>query len=163
MALRDESTREPFWRRMASATMAALAILLLATSLWRQRMANEQVLYMQAAADQWAYYNSKAALADQYRLFSDLLAPEDSHRQIYQQNFEKYDQQKAQIQEEAQQSEAASGGLAQQLRSFSFAEAALEFSIVVCFLAIFTGRSPFWYTAILGAAAGVALVCLAFV
>jgi len=156
-----EHAHDSFSRR-TGAGMAIIAACLAVVAVSGHIATTEELLAQQKASDQWAYYQAKSLRRYQSDVARDILAqmPGEKAAQAtekYSKNLEKYIKDGEEIKKKAEEFEAESALSGHRALRYHFGEVFLELAIVFCSLAILSKRSAFFYVAIAGAAAGLAI------
>ena len=153
-----EHAQGPFDKRVA-ATMAIIAAALAIVAVLGQLANTEELLDQQKASDQWSYYQAKSIRRYQSEFARDLFASlkNDSMKEEYTKNAEKYRHDDEEIQKEAQGLEQESHLNGRHAHRLHFGEVFLEIAIVFGSLAILTKRPLLWYASIVLGLTGVAV------
>ncbi len=156
-----EHAREPFDKKVA-VTMAIIAALLAIVSVLGHILSTEELLAQQKASDQWAFYQAKDIRRYDSEIAQDMLKALKSGEleervKHYGGNAEKYEKDRAGIQEEAMKLEAERDHKGAQALRLEISEVFLEMGIVFASLAILTKRPMVWYTSMIAALVGVSL------
>jgi hypothetical protein len=151
--------REPFDKRVA-VTMAIIAALLAIVSVAAHIFATEELLAQQKASDQWAYYQAKDIRRYDSEIAQDFLKAlksdsTEERLKHYGDNASKYEQDRADIQNEARAFEAERDVKGMQALRLEIGEIFLEIAIVFASLAILTKQPWVWYGSLLTAGGGV--------
>jgi hypothetical protein len=164
---RSEEARSGFDRKVA-ATMAILAVLLAADTLFGHRAHTEEILNQAKASDQWAYYQAKAIrrttndVAAQLATALSAGTPAASKAiDGFTQSVQRYEREAAEIQKQAEELERERDREAAKANRFDLAEIFFEVALVACSIAILTKRRAVWLASLAVAAAGVMVVLTA--
>ncbi len=156
-----ERAKEPFDRKVA-VTMAIVAALLAIVTVLGHIYSNEEILAQQKASDQWAFYQAKDIRRYDSEIAVDVLkalpgtaAPERLKR--YGDNADKYEKDRAAIQEKAGEFEKERDVTGKQALRFEVSEVFLEIGIVFASLAILSKRALVWWASMFSAAVGVCI------
>jgi hypothetical protein len=149
---------DPFDKRVA-ASMAIIAALLAIVSVGAHIYTTEELLAQQQASDQWAYYQAKDIRRYDSEIALDVLkasnnASIEKRLQHYNDNAERYDKDRAEIQNKARELEAERDLNQRRAFRLEFGEIFLEVGIVLASLSILIKAAPIWYAALLSATAG---------
>ncbi len=158
---RVEESHSPF-DRYVSVTMAILAVLLAADSLFSHRAHTEELLNQAQASDQWAYYQAKSIRRAMYEMGGELTkltnAPASPETQAvataFKNNVAKYEKDGEAIQEQARDLEKERDLFSKRANRYDLAEIFFEIAIVACSLAILTKRREMWLASIALGAVG---------
>ena len=140
-------------------TMAILAVLVAAVSLFGHRAHTEEMLMQTKATDHWAYYQAKEIRRRNYELFVDEMSvfalqkseQADKIKEKYQKEIERYKLEGQDIQAEARKAEAEVEAERRHANYFDLGEVLLEAALVICSITVLTRKRFFWY---LGSALG---------
>jgi len=151
--------QEPFDKRVA-ASMAIIAALLAIVSVGAHIYTTEELLAQQQASDQWAYYQAKDIRRYDSEIALDVLKATkndsiDKRLQHYNDNAERYDKERAEIQNKARELEAERDLHQKQAFRLEFGEIFLEVGIVLASLSILIKAPAIWYASLLSAIAGI--------
>lgn len=154
-----EHAREPFDKKVA-VTMAIIAALLAIVSVLSHILSTEELLAQQKASDQWSFYQAKDIRRYDSEIALDVLKAmkaEGAEERVkhYLDNANKYENDRAGIQEQAQEYQTESELKGRQALRMEIGEVFLEVGIVFASLAILTKRSPVWWISILSALTGI--------
>src|ERR1700733_6550761 len=156
-----EHAREPFDRKVA-VSMAIIAAMLAIVTVLGHILSNEEILSQQKASDQWAFYQAKdirrydsEIAIDVLKGFQDAVAPERLKR--YVDNADKYEKDRAAIQEKAADFEKERDVTGKQALRLEISEVFLEIGIVFASLAILSKRPLVWWASMVSAAVGVCI------
>ncbi|HEY6344537.1 MAG TPA: DUF4337 domain-containing protein [Bryobacteraceae bacterium] len=157
----SHEAREPFDKRVA-VTMAIIAALLAIVSVAAHINSTEELLAQQKASDQWAYYQAKDIRRYDSEIAQDFLGAlkaggSEERQKHYKDNAARYDNDRAEIQKEAQQLEAERDVKGKQALRLEIAEIFLEIGIVFASLAILSKQPLVWYGSIATAGVGVVI------
>ncbi len=140
--------------------MAVVAALLAVVSVFGQLMVTEELVSVQKASDQWAYYQAKSTRRYESEIARDVLKMRGGDEQLathYDGNIEKYAKEGEAIQDKARDLEHESERAGKKALRLHLGEIFLEIAIVFSSLAILTKRSLIWYIAMGAAATGSAV------
>jgi hypothetical protein len=156
-----EHAREPFDKKVA-VTMAIIAALLAIVSVLGHILSTEELLAQQKASDQWAFYQAKDIRRYDSEIAQDMLkalksGDADERVKHYGGNAEKYEKDRAGIQDLAKEFEAERDHKGAQALRLEIGEVFLEIGIVFASLAILSKRPMVWYTSMVAALVGVTL------
>ena len=156
-----EKAREPF-DKMVAVSMAIIAALLAIVSVLGHIYSNEELLAQQKASDQWAFYQAKDIRRYDSEIAVDVLkavqnAAAEERLKHYQENADKYEKDRKDIQEKADEFQAESGLKGKQALRLEIGEVFLEIGIVLASLAILSKRAVMWWASMGSAAVGVAI------
>ncbi|MGO9640456.1 MAG: DUF4337 domain-containing protein [Candidatus Acidiferrales bacterium] len=151
-------------------TMAILAVLVAAVSLMGHRTHTEELLSQTKATDQWAYYQSKDIRRRSYEVLLDELgvfalqspAQAEQIKSKYEKEVERYKNEQAEIQIEAQKLEDEVKMLERRADRFDLGEVLLEAALVICSITLLTRKRIFWVLGTLAALAGAAIAATGF-
>jgi hypothetical protein len=154
-----------------SLTMAVLAVLVAVVSLLGHRAHTEEVVLQAKSSDQWAYYQAKNIREHEDTLFTDmagLLVTNDAAaiakaREKYSQEAERYKQEKAEIQKQAQDLEHEVATERSRADRYDLAEVFLEIALVITSITLLSGRRIFWHLGIVMSVVGVVVAVWAAV
>jgi len=151
--------QEPFDKRVA-ASMAIIAALLAIVSVGAHIFTTEELLAQQQASDQWAYYQAKDIRRYDSEIALDVLKATkneaiDKRLQHYNDNAERYDKERGEIQNKARELEAERDLHQKRAIRLEFGEIFLEVGIVLASLSILTKAPVIWYASLLSAIAGI--------
>jgi hypothetical protein len=156
-----EHAKEPFDRKVA-VTMAIIAALLAIVTVLGHILSNEEILAQQKASDQWSFYQAKDIRRYDSEIAIDVLkglqnavAPDRLKR--YTDNADKYEKDRAGIQEKALDFEKERDVTGKQALRLEVSEVFLEIGIVFASLAILTKRAMVWSVSMVSAAVGVCM------
>lgn len=159
-----QEAKEPFDKRVA-ATMAIIAATLAVVSVSGQIMIAHELLFQAKAADRWAQYQAKSIRRFSAESTRDLLTSSKSDQALiakYGQAMEHYKKDSEDISKIAEGFEQDSETAGAKAMRLHFGEVFLEVAIVFSSLAILTKRDFVYWAAVICAAAGVVLGCLAY-
>lgn len=153
-----------------SVTISMLAVLVAGDTLLSHRAHTEELLLQTRATDQWAYYQAKDIRLHEMQAFADVLdalVPPSSEkaqavRQKYVNEVNRYQSDKGNIGEKAQELEKEREVIGRRADRFDGGEALLEVGLVICSITLLTKRRLFWFGGILMGAIGVALALTGF-
>lgn len=153
-----------------SVTISMLAVLVAGVTLLSHRAHTEELLLQTRATDQWAYYQAKDIRLHEMQAFADVLdvlAPPSNEkaqavRQKYVNEVNRYQSDKGDIGEKAQELEKEREAIGRRADRFDGGEALLEVGLVICSITLLTKRRLFWVGGILIGATGVALALTGF-
>ena len=153
-----------------SVTVAILAVLVAGVTLLGHRAHTEELLLQTQAADEWAYYQAKNIRRHEMEAFADVLdalaPPGDGKAQAVRQKYlnevKRYDSDKGDIGEKAQELEKERDLTGRRADRFDGGEALLEVGLVICSITLLTKRRLFWFGGMLIGAAGVTLAVTGF-
>ena len=151
-------------------TMAILAVLIAAASLFGHRSTAEGILYQNKASDQWAYYQAKNIRKHSYTQFADLLGlvelkDKDKGEQViekYKKEADRYDDEQKEIEKTAREFEDETKSEQQKANRFDLGEIILEASLVITSVTMLTKIRIFWFLGILTALVGVIISASGF-
>ena len=156
-----EHAKEPF-DKMVAISMAIIAALLAIVSVGSQIYTKEELLAQQQASDQWAFYQAKDIRRYDSEIAFDVLKATkseaaDQRLKHYSDNAERYDKDRAEIQNKARELEAERDLHEKRAFRMEFGEIFLEVGIVLASLSILSKMPKVWYLALISAAAGVGI------
>jgi hypothetical protein len=143
--------------------MAAIALLLLPVTIDRRRMTAEEEIYHEKASDQESFAETKRARVAQMELGEELIGKMTSKelsertRAQYARSIERYRKETAEISAEALKDQETEFLLHRKATRLYWAEALLEFAILVCSAVILLRHALLWYAALVSALGGAAL------
>ena len=145
-----------------SLTMAVVAVLVATISLLGHRAHTEEILLQNKTTDTWAYYQAKNLRLNNLQALNDVMGALEGKNEKAEQvqkrfedNIEKYGEEKNEIQNEAHALEAELRHETQRANRFDLAEVFLEISLVVTSITLLTGRKHYWMLGMALAAAGI--------
>lgn len=170
MSANDELTEhvhhahDSFDKRVA-ASMAIIAAMLAIVSVGARIYTTEELLAQQQASDQWAYYQAKDIRRYDSEIALDVLKATknetvDKRLQHYNDNAERYDKERAEIQNKARELEAERDLNQKRAFRLEFGEIFLEVGIVLASLSILTKASTIWYASLVSAGAGLVVATM---
>jgi len=153
-----------------SVTMAILAVLIAAVSLFGFRSHDDEILAMTKATDQWSYYQAKDTRQHTYEILLDLSAADESPnnpkaaevRKKYAAEIDRYKKQGDQIQSDARSLEQQAENAGRRGDRLDVGEGFLEAALVVASLTILTRRKAYWFGGILLGIVGVGVALSSF-
>jgi hypothetical protein len=156
-----EHAKEPFDKKVA-VTMAIIAALLAIVSVTAHIFSTEELLAQQRASDQWSFYQAKDIRRYNSEIAADMLKlmkgdGVDERLKHYTDNAEKYDKDRADIQNEAKALQAESESKGRKTLRLEIGEVFLEIGIVFASLAILSKRRLVWSISIISACVGVGI------
>ena len=156
-----EKAKEPFDKKVA-VSMAIIAALLAIVSVLGHILSNDELLAQQKASDQWAFYQAKDIRRYDSEIALDVLkslptAAAADRLKHYSDNAEKYEKDRADIQEKAKEYQAESDLKGRQSLRLEISEVFLEVGIVLASLAILSKRAIAWWASLASAAAGICI------
>jgi uncharacterized membrane protein YcjF (UPF0283 family) len=148
-----------------SVTMAILAVCVAVVSLLGHRAETEELLFQNHATDQWSYYQAKNIRRHNYEMAEDMLAlvefkdkaAADKVRAEYHKEADRYTKEQADIEEQAKDLENESAKEHRKADRFDLGEVFLEVGLVICSLALLSGKRAFWFLGIVSGVAGLAV------
>ena len=160
---RAEKAHEDRGMAPVSLTMAIVAVLVATVSLLGHRAHTEEILLQNKTTDQWAYYQAKNLRLNNLQALSDVMSTLDGKNEKAEQvqkrfegNIEKYNEEKKEIQNKANELETELTHDTQRANRFDLGEVFLEISLVVTSITLLTGRKHYWMLGMALAAAGLA-------
>jgi len=160
---RAEKAHEERGMAPVSLTMAIVAVLVATVSLLGHRAHTEEILLQNKTTDQWAYYQAKNLRLNNLQALSDVMSALDGKNEKAEQvqkrfegNIEKYNEEKKEIQNKANELETELTHETQHANRFDLGEVFLEISLVVTSITLLTGRKHYWMLGMAMAAAGLA-------
>ncbi len=160
-----ERVRRPSDRAIG-VTMAIVAALLAVVTMMGHRLHTEEVVLQTKAVDGWAYYQAKNSRFHMYATDAKLASLFGANGTATAADFvKKGDEERQQAEEIRAQNEHLDDETQQAARGATFFDAAeicLEVAIVLCSIALLTGRRAFWFASFAGTAAGIAIAATAF-
>jgi hypothetical protein len=160
---RAEKAHEDRGMAPVSLTMAIVAVLVATVSLLGHRAHTEEILLQNKTTDQWAYYQAKNLRLNNLQALSDVMSALDGKNEKAEQvqkrfegNIEKYNEEKKEIQDKANELETELTHETQRANRFDLGEVFLEISLVVTSITLLTGRKHYWMLGMALAAAGLA-------
>jgi hypothetical protein len=144
------------WTLPVAITISILAVLVAMATLMGHRSSIEAVLLQTQATDQWAYYQAKNGRMHQMQLDADMLGvltPVDKEkaaalREKYQQEVERYENDKDEISEKAKEFEKERAVISRREDRFDAGEVILDIALIICSLTLLTRIKAFWYSGI---------------
>jgi hypothetical protein len=158
-----EHAKEPFDRKVAL-TMAVIAAVMAIVSVAGQILTTEELLTQQKASDQWSFYQAKDIRRYESDIARDMMAALSAGPAAvnkYAANMDRYDKDRADIQNEARKLEQESHAHGDKALRTHIGEVFLEIGIVLASLAILTKRRPMWFASMLSAGLGAAIAATA--
>ncbi len=158
-----EHARDPFDRNVAL-TMAVIAAVMAIVSVSGEILTTDELLNQQKASDQWAFYQAKDIRRYESDIARDMMAALSAGPAAinkYAANMDRYDKDRADIQNEAKRLEEESHVHGAQALRTHVGQIFLEIGIVLASLAILTKRRPMWFAAIFCALAGAGVAATA--
>jgi uncharacterized membrane protein YcjF (UPF0283 family) len=148
-----------------SVTMAILAVCVAVVSLLGHRAETEELLFQNHATDQWSYYQAKNIRRHNYEMAEDMLAlvefkdkaAADKVREQYHKEAERYTKEQSDIEEQAKDLENESAKEHRKADRFDLGEVFLEIVLVICSLALLSGKRMFWFLGMVSGVAGLAV------
>jgi hypothetical protein len=145
-----------------SVTMAILAVCVAVVSLLGHRSHTEELLMQNRASDQWSYYQAKNIRRHNYEMSLDLLSLVEFKdkeqaakvRDKYQKEAERYTKEQAEIEEQAKDLEKESAQAQRKGDRFDLGEVFVEIGLVICSLALLTGKRFYWLLGVIAGLAG---------
>ena len=156
--------RDPFERTVA-ASMAIIAALLAIVSVLGQHFNTEELLKEQESADQWAFSQAKDIRRYSAQVAQDTLTASKADSNLvqrYAKEGARYDQERREIQHQAQELQAESARNGKRANRFHLAEVLLEIAIVLSSLAILSKSRYFFWLGTGSSLVGVLLGATAF-
>jgi hypothetical protein len=157
---RDEKER---WTLHVALSTAIIAVLAAIAGLMGNHHANEAVLEQIKSSDKWSYYQSKSIKSELAASTGQLITamgkelPPD-----YNDKLARYEKQKAEITEQAQEAEKSSEEHLKRHITFSRGVTIFQIAIAISAIAILTKKKTMWYVSMLLAAAGSVFLVLGF-
>jgi len=151
-------------------TMAVLAVLVATASLLGHRSSVEEVVLQNKVTDQWSYYQAKNIRRHTDELFADLTTvvttkDEDGMaklREKYRTEASRYKDEQNELNSKARELEAESALVHKKTDRFDLGEVFLEIALVITSITLLSGRRLFWHFGLVMSAAGILLVCSAW-
>ena len=148
-----------------SLAISILAVLVAMVTVLGHRSHTEAVLQQARASDQWNLYQAKNIRSNNTQVAIDLLQLQPSsnaaaveHKiEEYKARIEKWKEDLAEEQKQAQEFEAEVIHAEKQAARFDIGEAMLQISVVLCSITLFTRRKLYFYLGL--AIGGVGLLC----
>ena len=139
-----------------SVTMAILAVLVAVVSLMGHRSHTEELMTQNQATDQWSYYQAVNIRRHNYEMGIDLLSmvefknkeQAEKVQEDYRKQAEDYKKEQTEISDKAKEFEGESAGAQHKADRFDLGEVFLEVSLVICSLALLSGKRFFWFLGI---------------
>jgi hypothetical protein len=161
-----EKARSHVERRIG-VTMAAVAALLAVVTLMGHRLHTEEVLLQTKATDGWAFYQAKNGRFHMYSTDAALaeLTASDRARALAADWKKKAEDERSQaedIRKANEHLEEETQAAARAANFFDAAEICLEVAIVLCSVALLTGRAAYWQLSFLPAAIGAGIALLGY-
>lgn len=146
-------------------TMAILAVLVAAVSVFGHRAHTEELLHQTKATDQWAYYQAKDIRRHTYELFLDetsVFALQNSEqieklKEKYTKEVERHHEEQKEIETEAQKAEDEVKLQQRRADRFDLGEVMLEAALVICSITLLTRKRIFWGLGMVLGLAGLAI------
>ena len=153
-----------------SLTMAILAVLIATVSMLGHRSHTKEILRLNEATDQWAYYQAKNIRLNTLEALSEVLtALENTKAERAQQvqkkfhdDIDKYRDQKNDIQNKARGLEAEVGLASRRADRFDLGEVFLEIALVVTSITLLTDKRTYWYFGLVLATVGIVAAARGF-
>lgn len=153
-----------------SFTMAVLAVLVAVVMVLGHRSHTEEILLQNRVTDQWAYYQAKTLHRNNLESLRDLMSvlqgkdPEKTEavQKKFEASIEKYADDQKEIEHEARALESELQQMGRRADRFDMGEVLLEIGLVVTSITLLTGRRPYWYMGMGFGAAGLLVVCTAY-
>ena len=147
--------------RRIGLTMAIMASALAVVTLMGHRLHTEEVLLQTKATDGWAFFQAKNGRFHMYTAdatLAELTAGERGQAiaETWKKKAEEERSQAEDIRKANEHLEEETQAAARQANFFDIGEIFLEVGIVLCSVALLTGRAMFWHLAFVPAAIGVA-------
>lgn len=151
-------------------SMAILAVFVAAISLMGHRMHTEEILTETLATDTWAQYQAKSIRERSYEVFLDQLsvfsvqseAKEESLKEKYSKEVERYHEEMKQLTEKATDYEKEVGLIQKKGDRFDLAEVLMEAALVICSITLLTKKKAFWMMGLVLAVVGLVLATTGF-
>jgi hypothetical protein len=158
-------------------TAAVLAVLAALGSLLSGHAANQAILAMSRASDQWSYYQSKSTKGHLYEVGADIVAALGPHRQEkagaspsdskalerFRTEARRYEREKAEIEHEAQAIQKESGQELHKHHRFALAVAAFQVGIVLASVSLLVRLKGLYALSLVAGAAGIVALVLGLV
>jgi Domain of unknown function (DUF4337) len=146
-------------------TLAVLALFVAVATLIGNGASKEELLLQSQEADQWAFFQAKNSGLRSAQSTVDLLAalqPINKElaaaiREKYAKEAERYTEEKAEAQKEAQSLRQERLLTARRGARYESAEVILEISLIICTFTLLTSAKGFWYAGMLLGAVGVVI------
>jgi hypothetical protein len=146
-------------RRVVGLTTAVGAALLAVVTLMGHRLHTEEIVIQTKAADGWAYYQAKNSRFHMYAADAKIAALIGPQGSAVAADWErKADEEKRQAEEARGANERLDEetvAIARRASLFDAAEVCLEVAIVLCSIALLTGRLAYWRVSFVGSGLGV--------
>ena len=151
-------------------TLSILAVLVAIATLLGHRAASEEILLQTKASDQWAYFQAKNIRLHEVESVADMfatLAPADKEkaeqvREKYLKEAERYEKDKDEISEKANELEKERGVAGKRADHFDAGEVVLEIALIICSLTLLTKKKAFWLSGIALGAVGLVVTVSGF-
>ena len=147
---------------VSAITAAVLAVLAAVGSLLSGHAANQAILKQSEASDQWAYYQSKSTKGHLYEVGRDIVAvlsgtsgPSKSSLDRFEQQINKYDQEKDKIKEKAEELQKESKHEFAQHHYYSLGIASFQVGIVLASISILVHHRATWWLSLAGGLVGI--------
>ncbi|MGB2628598.1 MAG: DUF4337 domain-containing protein [Candidatus Acidiferrum sp.] len=144
-------------------TLAILAVFIAISTLMGGGASKEEILLQSQEADQWAFFQAKndgLRIAQSAVVLLSTLAPVDKEaaaaaREKYEREVERYTEEKAEAQTEAQKLRAERLLTERRGHRYEAAEVILEIGLILCTFTLLTNRKAFWFSGIVLGAIGI--------
>jgi hypothetical protein len=146
-------------------TLAILAVFIAVATLLGNRASKEEILLQSQEADQWSFFQAKndgLRISQSNVVLLGALQPVDKEiaaaaREKYQKEVERYTEEKAEAQKEAQDLKQERVLTEQRGFRYETAEVILEIGLILCTFTLLTNKKAFWYLGILLGAVGIVI------
>jgi len=151
-------------------TMAALAVLVAASSLLGHRTHTEEILLQNKVTDQWSYYQAKNIRRHTDELFADLTTvittkDEEGMAKLgekYRAEADRYKDEQKELDAKARELEQETELARHKADRFDLGEVFLEIALVITSITLLSGRRIFWHLGLLLAVGGFVVTCTAW-
>ena len=162
-AVEEKNEEKERWTLHVALSTAIIAVLAAIAGLLGNHHANEAVLEQIKASDKWSYYQSKSIKAELASSVSQLLLAMDKPLPAdNRQKAERYEKEKFEIKEQADEAEKGSAMHLREHVVFSRSVTIFQIAIAISAIAILTRKKAVWYVSIVLAAAGTFFLALGF-
>jgi hypothetical protein len=146
-------------------TAAVLAVLAALGSLLSGHAANQAILAMSRASDEWSYFQAKSTKGHLYEVGADIVAalgtaPRDSAVEHFRKEAKRYEQEKAQIERDAERVQEESRHELHKHHRFALAVAAFQVGIVLASVSLLVRLKGLYALSLVAGAAGLVAMFL---
>jgi hypothetical protein len=163
----EESAAGGRSRRIIGVTTATMAALLALVTMMGHRLHTEEVVAQTKSADGWAFFQAKNSRSQMYAAdaeLAELTGPQGGSKAAeWRQKAAEEKRDADELRSENDRLDKETEAVARRATFFDAAEVCLEVAIVLCSIALLTGRSGYWKASFLPLAVGVALAVGGFV